>query len=66
MKSIEERAKGWAYGYPMTPDGYLTESDMRAVATNSYIQGATEQKIIDDAEHINQVVAGKGSSNQPQ
>ena len=47
MKTIEERAKEWAYGYPMTPDGYLTESDMRAVATNSYIQGATEQKAID-------------------
>ena len=47
MKTIEERAKEWAYGYPMTPDKYLTESDMRAVATNSYIQGATEQKAID-------------------
>ena len=39
MKTIEERAKEWAYRYPMTPDGYLTESDMRAVATNSYKQG---------------------------
>ena len=48
MKTIEERAKEWAYRYPMTPDGYLTESDMRAVATNSYIQGATEQKAIDE------------------
>lgn len=48
MKSIEERAKEWAYRYPMTPDGCLTESDMRAVATNSYIQGATEQKAIDE------------------
>ena len=48
MKTIEERAKEWAYRYPMTPDGYLTESDMRAVATNSYIQGATEQKAIGD------------------
>ena len=48
MESIEERAKEWAYRYPMTPDGYLTESDMRAVATNSYIQGATEQKAIDE------------------
>ena len=47
MKTIEERAKEWAYRYPMTPDGYLTESDMRAVATNSYIQGTTEQKAID-------------------
>ena len=49
MKTIEERAKEWAYKYPMTPDGYLTESDMRAIATNSYIQGATEQKAIDEA-----------------
>ena len=48
MKTIKERAKEWAYRYPMTPDGYLTESDMRAVATNSYIQGATEQKAIDE------------------
>ena len=48
MKTIEERAKEWAYRYPMTPDGYLTESDMRAVATNSYIQGSTEQKAIDE------------------
>lgn len=47
METIEERAKEWAYRYPMTPDGCLTESDMRAVATNSYIQGATEQKSID-------------------
>ena len=47
MNSIEERAKEWAYRYPMTLDGYLTESDMRAVATNSYIQGTTEQKAID-------------------
>ena len=47
MKTIEERAKEWAYKYPMTPDGYLTEDDMRAVATNSYIQGTTEQKAID-------------------
>ena len=48
MKSIKERAEEWAYRYPMTPDGYLTESDMRAVATNSYIQGSTEQKAIDE------------------
>ena len=48
MKTIEERAEEWAYMYPMTPDGYLTESDMRAVATNSYIQGTTEQKAIDE------------------
>ena len=48
METIEERAKEWAYGYPMTPEGNLTESDMRAVATNSYIQGATEQKAIDE------------------
>ena len=48
MKTIEERAKDWAYSYPMTPYGYLTESDMRAVATNSYIQGSTEQKAIDE------------------
>ena len=48
MKTIEERAKEWAYRYPMTPDGYLTESDMRAVAINSYIQGTTEQKAIDE------------------
>ena len=39
METIEERAKEWAYRYPMTPDGCLTESDMRAVATNSYKQG---------------------------
>ena len=63
MKTIEERAKEWACGYPMTPDGYLTESDMRAVATNSYIQGATdEQKAIDDAECLNKALVGNGSS----
>ena len=62
MKTIEERAKEWAYRYPMTPDGYLTENDMRAVATNSYIQGATEQKAIDDAERVNQVLTGNGSA----
>ena len=61
MKTIEERAKEWAYGYPMTPDGYLTESDMRAVATNSYIQGTTEQKAIDidkACEWLNENVEG--------
>ena len=47
MRTIEERAKELAYRYPMTRDGYLTESDMRAVAINSYIQGTTEQKAID-------------------
>lgn len=53
MKTIEERAKEYA------PDPFLAALERKA-----YIAGATEQKAIDDAECVNQVLMGKGSTNQ--
>lgn len=50
MKTIEERAKQWATNYPKTPDATYTNNDIEAIAKNSFIQGATEQKAIDDDE----------------
>ena len=51
MKTIEERAKEYA------PDPFLAALERKA-----YIAGATEQKAIDDAECVNQVIMGKGSA----
>ena len=51
MKTIEERAKE-----------YSKKQCVKPVAYNSYIAGAKEQKAIDDAECINQVLMGKVST----
>ena len=57
MKTIEERAKEYSL---KDFDGYYTGRE-KAVE-EGYIAGATEQKAIDDAECVNQVIMGKGSA----
>ena len=57
MKTIEERAKEYSL---KDFDGYYTGRE-KAVE-EGYIAGAKEQKAIDDAEYINQVLMGKGSA----
>ena len=57
MKTIEERAKEYSL---KDFDGYYTGRE-KAVE-EGYIAGATEQKAIDDAECINQVLMGKVST----
>lgn len=47
MVEIEKRAKQWATDYPKTPDATYTNNDIEAIAENSFIQGAAEQKAID-------------------
>ena len=63
MKTIEERAKEYA------PDpvgsNYILYTQAEYIVNqqrNAYIAGATEQKAIDDAECVNKVLMGKGSS----
>ena len=51
MKTIKERAKEYSKGRWDEPTAY-----------EAYISGATEQKAIDDAECVNQVIMGKGSA----
>lgn len=53
METIEERAGKWGKDYPKLPSSEqpYTDNDMEAVATNSYLQGATKQKAIDDKRY---------------
>ena len=51
MKTIKERAKEYSKGRWDEPTAY-----------EAYISGATEQKAIDDAECVNQVIMGKESA----
>ena len=51
MKSIVERAKEYSKG----------QWD-ELTALKAYVAGATEQKVIDDAERVNQALMGKGSA----
>ena len=57
MKTIEERAKEYA---KTEYEQFGTFPEI--VARESYTKGATEQKAIDDAQCINKVLMGKGSS----
>ena len=57
MKTIEERAKEYSL---KDFDGYYTGREK--ALEEGYIAGAKEQKAIDDAEYINQVLMGKGSA----
>ena len=57
MKSIEERAKEYSL---KDFDGYYTGREK--AMEEAYIAGATDQKAIDDAECVNQVIMGKGSA----
>lgn len=47
--TIEERAEKWGKDYPKLPLGETpyTDNDIEAIATNSFLQGATEQQRID-------------------
>lgn len=49
MNLIEEKAEKWGKYYPKLPKSELpyTDSDIEAVATNSYMQGAAVQREID-------------------
>lgn len=71
MKTIKERAKEWGeHIVETTPydvvDGkacvFVEDRNIADVAEESYIAGAKEQKAIDDAECVNQVLMGKGSA----
>lgn len=63
MKTIEERAKEYVLNA-------INSIELPArgwgVSVNklwgAYIEGATEQKAIDDAEYVNKALMGKGSS----
>ena len=57
MKTIEERADAYV-GHPKEIDEFTSETIKR----DAYIRGAKEQKAIDDAECVNQVIMGKGSA----
>lgn len=49
MKTVKEKAEKWGKDYPKLPLSELpyTDSDIEAVAMNSYLQGATCQQDID-------------------
>ena len=55
--TIEERADAYV-GHPEEIDEFTSETIKR----DAYIRGAKEQKAIDDAECVNQVIMGKGSA----
>ena len=57
MKTIEERADAYV-GHPEEVDEFTSATIKR----DAYIRGAKEQKAIDDAECVNQVIMGKGST----
>ena len=55
--TIEERADAYV-GHPEEIDEFTSETIKR----DAYIRGAKEQKAIDDAECVNQVIMGNGSA----
>ena len=55
MKTIEERAK-------LRSEYYDEDDGYSAGVYVGYIDGATEQKAIDDAECVNQFLMGKGGA----
>ena len=57
MKTIEERALEYAKKSGIDP--YTALFDF---CQKDYIVGATEQKAIDDAEHVNQALMGRRSA----
>ena len=58
MKTIEERAE--AYAWSVWPNPMFAQEWEEC--KENYLVGATEQKAIDDAECVNKVLMGKGSS----
>lgn len=60
MKTIEERA--WEKYPEVIKHHNLAHIDINEEKRKMYIDIATEQKAIDDAEYVNKVLMGKGSS----
>ncbi len=60
MKTIEERA--WEKYPEVIKHRYLAHIDINEEKRKMYIDIATEQKAIDDAEYVNKALMGKGSS----
>lgn len=60
MKTIEERA--WEKYPKVIKHHNLAHIDINEEKRKMYIDIATEQKAIDDAEYVNKVLMGKGSS----
>ena len=60
MKTIEERA--WEKYPEVIKHHNLAHIDINEEKRKMYIDIATEQKVIDDAEYVNKVLMGKGSS----
>ena len=60
MKTIEERA--WEKYPEVIKHHNLAHIDINEEKRKMYIEIATEQKAIDDAECVNKVLMGKGSS----
>ena len=60
MKTIEERA--WEKYPEVIKHHNLAHIDINEEKRKMYIDIATEQKAIDDAECVNKVLMGKGSS----
>ena len=62
MKSIEERAKEYASKKSDISLSAVYNESLASIYEEGYIAGAKEQKAIDDAECVNQVIMGNGSA----
>ena len=62
MKTIEERAKEYASKKADISLSDVYNEALASIYEEAYIAGAKEQKAIDDAECVNQVIMGKGSA----
>ena len=62
MKTIEERAKEYASKKADISLSDVYNEALASIYEEDYIAGAKEQKAIDDAECVNQVIMGKGSA----
>ena len=62
MKTIEERAKEYASKKADISLSDVYNEALARIYEEGYIAGAKEQKAIDDAECVNQVIMGKGSA----
>ena len=62
MKTIEERAKEYASKKADISLNAVYNEALASIYEEGYIAGAKEQKAIDDAECVNQVIMGKGSA----
>ena len=62
MSKIEERAKEYASKKADISLSAVYNEALASIYEEGYIAGAKEQKAIDDAECVNQVIMGKGSA----